>query len=150
MATYRGDQNKQVYETIPFAPVESGVVRGKVVFMLETLNLAEVGAKLTDGDFIKIGSKLPKGARVLSLEAVLPVDALGVLDVGWEANGAIAADTNGFIDGAANTSVISLVPCAASAKYTQFTAETQLVAEVETTFDGQIGEVKFGIYYILD
>jgi hypothetical protein len=150
MATYRGDQNKKAYETLPYAPAESGIVKGKVLLMLETLDLAAVGAALTDGDFIKIGSKLPKGARVINVNAILPVDATGVLDFGWEANGAIAADTKGFIDGAANTSAIAGVDAAASAKYKQFTAETQLVSEVITTFTGEVGVLKVAVEYVID
>lgn len=150
MATYRGDQNKKVYETLPYAPANAGDVRGQVRHMIETLDLASVGAALTDGDYIKLGSRLPKGARILDFKAVLPVDAAGVLDFGWEATADEAADTKGFIDGAVNDTAIAEVSASAGNKYKQFSAEVQLVAEVITTFTGEVGDLIVSVLYILD
>ena len=146
MATKYSTQFDNAYNNS--VKVGNGDVDGRVKNLYADFVLTEVFAI---GDIAKIG-KLPKGARVIEAIVLSPADATGEYDLGWAANGVDAADPNGFVDAAMDTTA-QLKKSSAAANnaglYKTFGAETevQLVGTAATT--GTSGTIKVHLQYVL-
>jgi len=146
MATKYSTQYNNAYNN--GVKVGEGDIDGRVKNLYAEFVLTEVFAI---GDIAKIG-KLPKGATVIEAIIVSPADATGEYDLGWAANGVDAADPNGFIDAAMDTTAqIKKATDAANnaGLFKTFGAETEveLVGTVATT--GTSGTIKVQISYVL-
>lgn len=146
MATKYSTQYNNAYNN--GVKVGEGDIDGRVKNLYADFVLTEVFAI---GDIAKIG-KLPKGATVIEAIIVSPADATGEYDLGWAANGVDAADPNGFIDAAMDTTAqIKKATDAANnaGLFKTFGAETEveLVGTVATT--GTSGTIKVQISYVL-
>lgn len=148
MATKYSTQYDNAYNS-PYTKLGNGDKDGRVKSLYADFVLTEV---FTAGDIAKIG-KLPKGARVVEAIILSPVNGgAGEVDLGWAANGTDAADSNGFIDAAMDTTAqIKKSTDAANnaGLFKAFAAETdvELLGTVTTT--AATGTFKVQINYVL-
>lgn len=91
MATYFGAQATKILNTTPAKLAEMGFTKGKLLVISDSFDIAVQGAatSLLTGDVIKMGSKIPEGARVLDVRFLFPDLDSGssiTMDAGWLAS----------------------------------------------------------------
>lgn len=97
MATKYGVNHTLKYINVPSEKVKAKEETGKVRLAYDSFVF---DAELAVTDVIKL-MKLPKGAKVVDAIVKAPsLGATGIFDLGYEANGVDAADTNGFVSAA--------------------------------------------------
>lgn len=118
-------------------------------------------ADLAVNDIIKMGGKLPAGARVLDVVLDSPdLDsaAAGALTSGWLASddAVVAADDDGFLTtvdvhtaGKAQ-SMSALLATAVPGKFKKFASSVQPAIKISGETDATTGTIRQAIYYIVD
>lgn len=135
----------------PTQPIGQGESGGKVKCIYDSYTLP--AAVIDTTDVVKMGTKLPVGARVVDATiACASLGTTGILKLGYAANGVDSADDDAFIASAdAGGQAVFAKPAAGAAgMFKKFTAETQLVlgcSEISTNNDV---EIKIAVFYVLD
>jgi hypothetical protein len=154
MATLKG-VNRTKYDTAN-GIIDRGEQGGRVLFAYDEYTLSAV---LEVADVIQ-GPILPKGARVIEAEvSCASLGTTGIIDLGWEAtldeNGdTLAADPNGFIDGAdaGGQAVHALMSDELNfaGNKIKFGADTQVSVTCTEISTNDNVKIKIGVWYILD
>jgi len=100
MANLDGSNYAKINTTVPSVKTPSGESDGRKRIIYDSYDVS--AASLAGGDVLRMGSKIPAGARVLSCKAYFSASlaATSDIDIGWAASaeGGEAADPNGFMD----------------------------------------------------
>lgn len=152
MATYYGDNYNSLYVEVPSQMADVGEVAGKVRVLYDE-HACEANVIATS-DTILMGSKLPKGARVLNAKLAAPsLGTTGIMKLGFLANGVDAADDDAFIASAdaGGQAVLASMPAGSAGLGKKFEAETELSIAFSEATDSALGDViKIWIEYVLD
>jgi hypothetical protein len=153
MATLNG-VNSALINADPSSKAAIGDQGGRIRLLKDLFSLS---GDLAVNDIIKMGGKLPKGAKIV--EAVLSWSALGAgtLDVGWAAGaGALeAADADGIFDGLAVTAA-GAANLASSSHFANpgylkdFVEEVQLQVLVATDTTALTGDIELVVMYVVE
>ncbi len=155
MATFYGANATLSLNQVPTGKVPAGESGGRVRLLFDTYTIAADFATL---DIIKMGDKVPAGARVV--DAWLAYDDLdtsgGTLDFGWaaSADAVVAADATGFISAAdaTNADVIKMTDNGAKAtgQGKSFASAVQPQVRIQGDTDVTSGVIQSYVFYVLD
>jgi hypothetical protein len=109
-------------------------------------------------DVIKLGAKLPKGARVLDAVVLCPsLGTTGILSLGWAASddAVESADADGLIVAsqidAGGQAALGKCTAASAGLGKKFEADVQIQAVLTEASDSALGEtLKCWVYYVMD
>lgn len=156
MATVYGNNADKLLVDVPAQQLDAGDAGGRVRSIYDKYTLT---ADLASADVIKMGAKIPAGARVI--ECILKCADLdasgGTLDVGWEASADAveSANTSGFysnVDVATAADVFLASQNAASPAgiMKKFSSAVQPIITVDGDTDATTGDIELVILYIVD
>jgi hypothetical protein len=159
MATVYGVNATKLYNTVPSVMIAPGDCNGEVRAIYDIYTLT---ADLAAADVIVMGTKIPKGARVIEAHIKwADLDAAGgTIDVGWQASvelesgsALVAADADGFfvdLDVAtAGQAALSAATHNANPGYLkEFAAAVQPVITIDGDTDATSGSVSLVIFYV--
>lgn len=89
MATYYGTQATKILNTTIPKLAEEGYAGGKVKRISDVFDISVAAVSLLTGDVIKMGSKIPEGARIVDVKFLFPDMDSGssiTIDAGWLAS----------------------------------------------------------------
>ncbi len=155
MATVYGVEATKAYNSNPVTKISKGEFNGRVQMLRDSYTFS---ADLASADIIKLGGKLPAGARVVdAFIKWADLDASGgTIDVGWAASveGNEAADADGFFAnldvtsaGAARLSDSSHYANAGMLK--EFSESVQVQAVIDGDTDATSGSIELVLYYVV-
>lgn len=158
MATLFGDNATLAESNEPAEKINVNAGKGRLRVIYDEITLA---AELTAADIIKMGAKIPKGAKLYDARLISPqlgsAGGAGELDLGWAAgiNGDEAADADGIFDGVEVGSAAASVKLqddgAAGALGKEFAEEVQIQLTANETTDAGIGDkIQLFLYFALD
>lgn len=145
-------KNYELINSVPAKQAEIGEVCGKMKVLFDEYVCTQNVYAISDK--ILIGSKLPKGARVLEAQLVSPsLGTTGIMQLGILANGVDAEDLDAFLTGAdAGGQAVKAVSAAgAAALHKKFEADSQVVINFTEASDAALnGKISVAIFYVLD
>jgi hypothetical protein len=152
MATLLGVQATKSAAT-PAQLIEQGYAGGRVKCISDKYVLT---GDLSADDVIEMGSKLPKGAKILDARIIHTALGAGTLHVGWKASddAAEALDADGIMTSVAVTSAGS-IGAAISHSTNAFVnkvmaGEVQPIVTVATDSSATSGSINLDIFYVVD
>ena len=134
---------------------EQGEYHGRLRVIYDEFTLT---ADLASGDVIRMGGKIPSGARIIDVIFYTDnIDASGgTVDIGWLASddAVEAADADGFMDDVAVTAAAAFLMSddegTRPGLFKRFTADCQAAITVDGDTDASSGSVKLCIKYVVD
>jgi len=155
MATVYGVEATKAYNSEPATKISQGKFAGQLHVIMDSYSLS---ADLASGDVIRMGGKIPAGAKILNVEVKFPdLDASGgTLDVGWLASSDAveAADADGFmanldVTSAGFAALASATHFANPGYLKEFAAECQAAITVDGDTDATSGTIYMNIWYVV-
>lgn len=152
MAEFNGNNYGKIYSNVPSEAIGIGEFSGKVKMLFDSFTCEQNVYAIND--IVKMGAKLPKGARVLEAVLVSPsLGTTGIMQLGFANNGVDVADPDAFIASAdaGGADVKALMPAGAAGLGKKFEAETEIQIKFTEASDAANGlEIKAWLLYVLD
>lgn len=164
MATRYGVSATKILNTTP-VDLGNQAAQGSRLYVI--YDSIAISAVTTAADIIKMGAKIPAGARVLDAyidTADLDAQSAGAMTLGWAASEQLdstgtaveAASSAGLISSidthtAATTKALnSIIAATCAGKFKKFSAAVQPQLTITGTGDATSGSIFMTIYYVID
>ena len=149
MSTLYGVNHTLKYINVPSEKVQAKDENGKVRVAYDKYVFS---AEAAVTDVIKL-MKLPKGAKIVDAVVKAPsLGATGIFDLGYEANGVDAADTDGFVLSADFGGAAAVKKMSTEAgMFKELGAESQVILTcTELTAAANTKTIEVAVFYVLE
>lgn len=159
---YYGDEWTQMFVNVPNTKPFPGDFKGSINTMYFSMAVPPVAPTTLDKIFL---TKIPKGARVLSIKLSVPDQgSVGTYNLGWDDSADVDPTTKVVLEAANLTGFLSAIDCHTGATTTvaggagstvvpagilkKFLAEVNLIMQVQAVWDVGVGPIQGVMEYV--